>query len=261
MIELKQRDSQKRLERYPEITNEIKNFINSQLNEFEDQINYCVVGEFEEGNSPIDFTINLYLKNGQLCYCKQPLEDDLSNWREVALQLCLGYRSAAENVREKQLEEGLYVPLKRRIIFDRLYGTYRFNDDEVEKLLNGDTIVFITDTLPREDEGGDSSSYKYVAVGKLEQCDYEGDDKDENQFVVLVGFRRWGFKRDMRYNRLKPYLGNHRFTVEEITRLIKGETLYIETTSKTKVNSKGLPLVIKANVKFENFDLKIDWVK
>lgn len=253
MIEVKQRDKLRRLEMHPEVVDEIRSFLNAQLQEYEELINYCVVGEFEEGQT-IDFTICLYCKDGQLCYCKKPLEDDLSNWREVAMQLCLGYTKAVPNMREKQLETGLFKPLNRTITFDRIYGTYRFNDEEVSSLLDGKTIFFVTDSLPKDGE----DQYKYLAVGKLEQCDYEGEES--NEYVTLVGFRRFGFKRDMRYKALTPYFANHKFTREEIYRLLKGETVYVETTSKNAVDKDGNPKVVKANLTLENYELKPEWV-
>ena len=254
MIEIKQRDKLRRMEKYPELINEMRSFLNAQLQEYEENINYVVVGEFEEGAN-IDFTICLYLKDGQLCYCKKELEDDLSNWKEVALQLCLGYSKAVPNMREKQLEEGFFEPLNRKIIFDRIYGTYRFNDEECEALLAGKTIFFVTDSLPKDGE----DQYKYLAIGKLEQCDYEGEGS--NEYVTLVGFRRFGFKRDMRYKQFTPYFGNHRYTTEEIYRLLSGETIYVETTSKTKVDKDGNPKPVKANLKLENFEIKPEWVR
>ena len=253
MIEIKQRDAKKRLEKNLDIAREIEQFLNAQLDEYADSINYIVVGEFDEGQA-IDFTICLYLKDGQLCYCKKELEDDLSNWREVAMQLCLGYTRAVSKGKEKQLEEGLFVPMNRKIIFDRTYGTYRFNDDEVNLLLEGKTIFFVTDSLPKEGE----EQYKYLAVGKLEQCDYSGED--DSEYVALVGFRRYGFKRDMRY-KLTPYFANHRFTRDELYQLLTGKTIYVETTSKTAIDKNGNPRVVKANLSLVNYELKPEWVK
>lgn len=182
-------------------------------------VDRIVIGEFVN-KDPIPFTISLLLENGQLCYCKTPLEQDLSNWEEVCLKLCLGYNRVIEEINTNDTYECSFEG--RNIQFSKVYGTYTFNDDECKALAEGKTIFFIADTKENED----GESYKYLAVGKLEQADYEGEDNDA---VKLVGFRRYGFVRDMSYNKLRPYFkAGQLFSNAEITKLLNGEEIIHE---------------------------------
>lgn len=201
------------------ILTDIFNYVSSHIDT--EGVETVVVSEFTNYKL-IEFTVSLLLENGQLCYCKTPLEKDLSNWEEVVRNLCIGYSDIIEDVNRK--ESYNCVLDGRKIQFCKVYGTYTFSEEECKKLADGETIIFVTDTLPKE--GMDQ--YKYVAVGKLEQADYEGD---EVHGIGLVGFRRYGFVKDQKYQGLKPSWGGHTFTPEELKKLVDGESVVIEAVS------------------------------
>ena len=205
------------------ILTKINDFIETSIDR--EGVDRIVIGEFVN-KEQIPFTISLLLENGQLCYCKTPLERDLSNWEEVCSKLCLGYNRVIEEINTNDTYE--CVLNGRNIQFSRVYGTHVFDDDECKSLAEGRTIFFVADSLPQEGK----EQYRYLAVGKLDQADYEGEDNDA---VKLVGFRRYGFVRDMSYNGLRPYFKSGQlFSSVELSKLLMGEEIIHEFT-----NSKG----------------------
>lgn len=196
-----------------EVLKEIEKYVEAHLDDTKD-VEMIVIGEFRNINE-IPFTISLFLTNGQLCYCKTPLEKDMSNWEDVCLKLCTGYNMVAEEI--NKTEAYPCVIDGRNTQFSKVYGTYTFSDEECQKLANGETIFFVADT--KENENGES--YKYVAVGKVEQADYE-----DEEWGKLVGFRRHGFVRDMSYQGLRAYYKRGQlFKKEEIADLLDGKTI------------------------------------
>ena len=193
------------------ILESISEFITKHIDESE--IRTIAIREFTQG-SKIPFTISLFTDSGQLIYCKQRLNEDLSNWESVCSKLCEGYNKLLET---SKLTYKFKAPNGTVAEFSKVYGTHIFTDEECERLAKGDRIFFVTSTKDNED-------YKYVAVGKLEQADF--DNFDDEKLSELIGTRRYGFIRDMSYRGLRAYFKKGQlFSRDELLNLLNGNTI------------------------------------
>ena len=119
--------------------------------------------------------------------------------------------------------EGVPVRIKK------VWGGHEFTADECAKLFNGETIEF---------EATTKSGNTYIAKGKLERQEYEGHE--------FVGFKlaenkdsgdkperftgTWNGKEVS----VKRVWSGHRFTDEEVEKLLAGEMITFRATSKAK---------------------------
>ncbi len=71
--------------------------------------------------------------------------------------------------------KGVYEPLNEEIDFKAFWGNHEFNDDELKKLLKGESITFLAES---------NAGMSYIATGKLEYQSYKGKEF-------------WGFKRNL----------------------------------------------------------------
>lgn len=123
--------------------------------------------------------------------------------------------------------------------FKRVFAGYRFTDDEVEALLNGDEI-----TIDAKSKKGNPIKF----VGKLGYGTFETDDGEEKEWFGFQGeiqstvdpekyaTGRWEPKdRDIKFKR---QWGEHKFTDEEIAKLLAGDK--IEFTLDGKKVTGGL---------------------
>ena len=117
----------------------------------------------------------------------------------------------------------------KEVSFSREYAGYRFSDEEVEKLLNGETIEI---RVPRKDGNGTS-----LCTGKLDNNEWE---KPDGEVIEWFGFKgtfssfnpkthargHWVPKdRDIKFKRS---WGGHEFTDEEIESLLNGDKITFE---------------------------------
>lgn len=81
----------------------------------------------------------------------------------------------AASGKESKKIKGVYEPLNEEIDFKAFWGNHEFNDDELKKLLKGESITFLAES---------NAGMSYIATGKLEYQSYKGK-------------AFWGFKRNL----------------------------------------------------------------
>lgn len=120
--------------------------------------------------------------------------------------------------------EGVPVKIKKS------WGGHEFTEDECTRLFNGETIEF---------EATSKKGSTYTAKGKLERQEYEGNEfvgfkpifEDNNSADKPERFTgTWNGKEVS----VKRVWGGHRFTDEEVEKLLAGEEIKFRATSKTK---------------------------
>ncbi len=121
---------------------------------------------------------------------------------------------------------GVFKLTGKMIQFNRVFGTYRFSDEECQTLLEGKKLMIATVS---------KSGYEYYAYGGLVTKVYE-------RFV------HWGFDPMMIF---KSFNG-HQITKEEAKKLFDGETLTFSDLISKKNNSK-----YSANVNFDTNTKKL----
>lgn len=127
----------------------------------------------------------------------------------------------SEVQQRKEKHEGIWVVTGQSVKFSKEWSGHTFTDQELADLLAGKQITF-TATSART--GND-----FEATGKLEKLEYNGSK--------YVGFKAdFGPKKDAQGNEMpQPVWCRHRFTADEIKRLVAGEKIYIDDF----VSSKG----------------------
>lgn len=115
----------------------------------------------------------------------------------------------------------------REVSFKRIWGGYRFTDEEVQKLLNGETVAF-----QMKNKDGDIcdvtgrladlvyNGQKYVGFDKLTfvNTNPEKQRKEEDYYTGIFK------KKEIRFHRV---FGGYRFTDEECQRLLAGEEIEV----------------------------------
>lgn len=86
-------------------------------------------------------TVSIYTTRCELFRTKTLINDDFSNIEEVINDLILAWKALPTEEYWKEQAKGKFNG--KLIAFNRIYGTYRFSDEEVYKLLNGETISFV----------------------------------------------------------------------------------------------------------------------
>lgn len=137
------------------------------------------------------------------CSCfRVPLafEDDYSNYKEVLEKVISEWLKLPKLGDEKEQYEGKFNG--KNIKFSRVFGSYRFSDEECEELLAGNNIYFDMVT---------SKGEEMTFIGNLQKQDYQG--------FLFYGFRKLGiFGKDFR---------KHILTPEEKQLLISGKWVYL----------------------------------
>lgn len=117
----------------------------------------------------------------------------------------------------------------KEVSFAREYAGYRFSDEEVEQLLNGETIEI---QVPRKD-GNDTS----LCTGKLDNNEWEQPDGEVRKWFGFKGkFSSFNPKTHARGHwvpedrdiKFKRSWGGHEFTDEEIESLLGGDKITFE---------------------------------
>lgn len=112
----------------------------------------------------------------------------------------------------------------------KVWSTHEFTADEIAKLFNDETIEF--ETLSK------TTGKMYTARGKLEEVEFTTDSGETRTYI---GFQLEKRKPDDRERFTGTWKGKqvnilrtwstHRFTDEEIVKLLNGETIEFETLS------------------------------
>ena len=76
---------------------------------------------------------------------------------------------------QKEKVVGVYKPTAAEIRFNKVWGDHTFTDEEIEKLLDGETISF---------QSVSKKGQPYVATGKLSEQTFERDGNS---------YKFWGF--------------------------------------------------------------------
>lgn len=147
------------------------------------------------------------------CSCfRVPLafEDDYSNYHEVLEKVISEWLKLPKLGDEKEQYEGKFNG--KNIKFSRVYGTYRFSDEECKELLDGKEITF---------EFVTSNGEEKTVIGNLQKQEYQG--------FLFYGFKTLGWS-------LGDEVFKHKLTPEEKKQLVAGEWVYIEGMYSPKKN-------------------------
>ena len=129
----------------------------------------------------------------------------------------------------KNIIGGIYTPTNTKIEFNRDWSGHTFTDDEVSRLLAGETISF---------QATAKSGNAFTASGKLEQQTYKGHKfwgfKYEPKAVPLPSDKVEGvYLPKKKTIRFKREFGGHTFTDEEVAKLLAGKTISFQATAKS----------------------------
>lgn len=150
----------------------------------------------------------LWLERGVMFSPGPAIEDDLSNLDD-AVAMLIGKWLSMSVVDEKEQFEGTFNGKKIR--FNRIYGGYRFTDEECQKLLEGETIVIVL-----EGKNG-----KYRRAGYLAEGYYNG-------------FKYYGFAWDKSIVLCPLEFAKHIFTEAELNALDAGKTIHVDNLYSKK---------------------------
>lgn len=137
-------------------------------------------------------------------------EEDYSNYKEVLSKLITEWEKLPKLGDEKEQYEGKFNG--KNIKFSRVYGTYRFSDEECKELLDGKEITFELVTSNGEEK---------TVIGNLQKQEYKG--------FLFYGFKALGWS-------LGDEVFKHKLTPEEKKQLVAGEWVYIEGMYSPKKN-------------------------
>lgn len=127
-----------------------------------------------------------------------------------AMRTSLGLQK--KSVVQKERAEGTWSQTGKPVAFSRVWGGYRFSDEDVQNLLDGNVISF---------EGTSTDGKKFDVYGKLANGTFQGRK--------FIGFQKLGFgKVDAQGNAVLPgqFLG-HQFTDAEKKALLAGEKISV----------------------------------
>lgn len=147
------------------------------------------------------------------CSCfRVPLafEDDYSNYQEVLEKVISKWLELPKLGDEKEQYEGKFNG--KNIKFSRVFGSYRFSDEECEELLAGKEIQFEMVTSNGEEK---------TFMGNLQKQEYQG--------FLFYGFKTLGIS-------LGNEIHKHKLTPVEKKMLIDGEQVYIKGMYSEKKN-------------------------
>lgn len=141
-----------------------------------------------------------------------------------------------EAVQQKERAEGVWAKTGQRVAFVREWGGHRFDDDQVTKLLAGETVEF---------EATAKTGNSYEVFGELADGTYKGRK--------FVGFQKLGFgRRDASGNALPPKSWcQHVFTQVEIDALMAGDAVEAADFVSQKGNTFACKVFFKEEKKGE----------
>lgn len=171
------------------------------------RIDYVYFGYCPELNGK---TIQIFTTNCTLMYPNLCFDDNHENDNEVVYSVIGKWRDLLSEDEVGEVERVWGVFEGKKIAFKRVWGGYRFTDDEVKELLAGKEI-----TIDKTDKNGNK------ITGKLAQQDYKN--------WKFYGFTPI-FKNEFKPKGLIKYksFGEHEFTKEELEKLSQGKKVYIK---------------------------------
>lgn len=164
-------------------------------------------------------------------------------------------KGALKGMEQKEKASGTYRPTGEAIMFNREFSSHRFTDSEVDTLLDGGTVNIALTA---------KSGSKYTVDGKLDQGEYKGhafwgympdwDTREfENSFPEKekVTGEFTPTATQVKFNR---EWGGHRFTDAEIDKLLNGESISFNATSK-----KGNSYTAKGKLEEQTYNGHTFW--
>ena len=121
---------------------------------------------------------------------------------------------------------GIFAPTGQDVKFKKVWGGHAFTDDEIQKLLAGETIAF---------EGVGKDGGTYPVTGKLAEQTYKGAKFwgfEKDQAPLSADKVEGVFKPKKKTIRFKREFSGHTFTDAEIQKLLDGETISFEAKKK-----------------------------
>lgn len=190
----------------------------------DERVSKILVGydSFLNGN-----TIALATKRCELYRAPNLLDDNLENLEQVATALKQSWLSLPTEPYWKEQATGLFRKIGKIISFNRVFGSYRFSDEEVERLLNGEVITF-------PQLNGRTMS------GDLQEQEYKG-------------FRYFGLKLK---NTIPNIISDVALSPYQIQQLEAGKEIYVQGLY-SKVKSRHYNAFIRWNKELE----KIEFVR
>ncbi|WP_181273534.1 DNA topoisomerase [Brevibacterium oceani] len=158
------------------------------------------------------------------------VREDIETMKRNAVTMRGDLGLKEEQVQQKERAEGVWSKTGAAVKFSREWGGHRFSDDEVAKLLAGETIEFSATS-----RGGKH----YDVYGELGEGTFKGRK--------FVGFQKLGFgRRDASGNALPPKEWcQHVFTDAEIKTLMSGEAVEADDFVSKKGNTFGCKVHFK----------------
>ncbi len=184
---------------------------------------------------------------------QQMVLDDIETMKNNMSKVKVKFPTAGSAPVKKEGVQGIYVPKGVQVAFAREWGGHRFSDEEVAKLLAGDTIEFGA-TSPK-------TGNSYTAKGKLEEQTFKGR-------------KFWGFKMQepeksecppdkvegmyvpkKKVIRFKKEWGGHLFTDAEIADLLAGKKISFSAVSA----KTGKSYMAEGKLSEQSFEGKKFW--
>lgn len=187
----------------------------------------------------LDITEKVYADMREIAAGKTTAEKCLTGIRQLVLDDIETMKTNLTKVKaefdlsasDKEYATGVYGPSGTEVKFNRVWSGHRFTDDEVSKLLNGEEIAF-TVTYSSGQTGNVSGklaeqTYKGNKYWGFAKADAPlGDDRVEGYFKPKK--KKIRFKREW---------GGHKFTDDEVAKLLNGDTISFEAVSKNTGNT------------------------
>lgn len=199
-------------EDYKKFSSNYKMMFQKIMQAIETTKDYIKVVQFGYDDNLNGISIQVYTTTGSMYRHNRTFETDHSNDEEVLYSFINSWMTIPFEDLNKEKYEGVFIKNGKKIMFSRIWGNYRFSDDECHKLLNGETIEFKALTSKGEEK---------TFIGNLQEQEYQ-------QFKYY-GFKATGFS-------LPNELKTHVFTEEEKKRLKNGEEIYIVGLYSEKKN-------------------------
>jgi len=160
------------------------------------------------------------------------VRDDIAAMQKNAATMRTDLGLEEEEIVEKEKVSGTWSKTGDTVRFNREWGGHRFTDEEVDKLLAGETIDFSATS---------KNGKAYDVFGELAKGSFKGKE--------YIGFNKLGFgRRDADGNALPPKAWcQHTFTQDEVDKLMAGE--YVEADDF--VSKKGNTFACKIYFKEE----------
>lgn len=162
------------------------------------------------------------------------VREDIETMRKNAETMRSTLGLEEREVAQKERAEGVWSKTGQPVRFSREWGGHRFTDEEIDKLLAGETIEF---------EATAKTGKTYEVFGSLGEGEFKGRK--------FVGFQKEGFgRRDASGNALPPKEWcKHVFTQAEIDKLMAGEAVEASDFVSQKGNNFACKVYFKEEKK------------